>query len=147
MKFNEIVENLQEKNKGYIVLVRNGIFFIAIGKDAVIIHEIFELKPICFKEKTCKCVIPVKSIEKYINKIAEKGLSVILYNYTKIDKNINTTEEIFRISNKKIYKQKSNIECSKCWYKQQKEKNKIENILYRLQNMNNKCTEKEEENE
>lgn len=69
MKFNEIVKNLQERNKGYIVLVRNGIFFIAIGKDAVIIHEIFDLKPICFREKTCKCVIPVKSIEKYISKI------------------------------------------------------------------------------
>lgn len=86
--------------------MRDGIFFIAIGKDAVIINEIFKLKPICFREKICKCIIPVKSIEKYINKIAEKGLSVILYNYTKIDKNINVTEEIFRISNKKYMKKK-----------------------------------------
>ena len=118
MKFNEIVEELQERNKGYIVLVRNGIFFIAIGKDAVKIHEIFGLKPICFREKTCKCVIPVKAIEKYINKIAEKSLSVILYNYIKIEENINVTEEIFRKNNKKIYEEKSNIECSKCWYKE-----------------------------
>lgn len=35
MKFTEIVENLQEKNEGNIILVKNGIFFVAMGKDAI----------------------------------------------------------------------------------------------------------------
>ena len=40
MKYSEIVKKLQEENKGKIVLVRNGIFYCGIGKDAVLMHEI-----------------------------------------------------------------------------------------------------------
>ena len=35
-KYYEIVKKLQHENKGKIVLVRNGIFYCAIGKDAVL---------------------------------------------------------------------------------------------------------------
>lgn len=38
MKFYEKVKELQEKNKGKILLIRNGIFFIGIGKDAVLLN-------------------------------------------------------------------------------------------------------------
>ncbi len=37
MKLSEEIEKLQEKNEGKIILIKNGIFFIAIGKDAVVL--------------------------------------------------------------------------------------------------------------
>ena len=45
MKFYDVVEELQKDNKGYIVLVRCGIFFTAIGKDAVILQRFFLFSP------------------------------------------------------------------------------------------------------
>ena len=69
MKFLEVVENLQSDvlNDGYIVLVKNGAFFVGIGKDAVLLHEILGLQVVCIREKLCKVGIPVNSIEKYIS--------------------------------------------------------------------------------
>ena len=53
MKFLEIVKKIQnlDENEGYLVLVRCGIFFDAIGKDGVILAERFGFSPICMKEK------------------------------------------------------------------------------------------------
>ena len=39
----EYVKKLQEENKGYITLVKCGVFFVALGKDAVILSERFGL--------------------------------------------------------------------------------------------------------
>ena len=50
-KYYEIVKRLQEENKGKIVLVRNGIFYCAIGKDAVLLHNILGYVPVCIKKK------------------------------------------------------------------------------------------------
>ncbi len=104
MKFYEIVKELQEKDSETIVMIKNGIFFIAIGKDAIILQKIFHLKPICFKEKVCKCVIPIKSIEKYIKAVEKRELSLVLYDYNK-DRKDKEIEEILRVSNNKIKKE------------------------------------------
>ena len=37
MKLSEEIEKLQEKNEANSILIKNGIFFIAIGKDAVVL--------------------------------------------------------------------------------------------------------------
>ena len=37
MKLSDEIEKLQEKNEGKIILIKSGIFFIAIGKDAVVL--------------------------------------------------------------------------------------------------------------
>lgn len=66
MKFYEKLKIIQQQNKGKIILIRNGVFFIAVGKDAVLMHQILKLKPICFKENICKCAIPVKNTTKQI---------------------------------------------------------------------------------
>ena len=67
MKFYDVVEELQKDNKGYIVLVRCGIFFTAIGKDAVILQSLFGLAPVCIKKNVCKCGFPVIKVNKFIN--------------------------------------------------------------------------------
>lgn len=37
MELSDEIEKLQEKNEGKIILIKSGIFFIAIGKDAVVL--------------------------------------------------------------------------------------------------------------
>ena len=54
MKFVEEVEKLQEENPGYLVLVKSGIFFVAIGKDAITLNETLGLKLTCMKKELCK---------------------------------------------------------------------------------------------
>ena len=49
MGFSKMMELLQEKNRGKIVLCNAGNFYIAIGKDALALHEIIGLKLSCFK--------------------------------------------------------------------------------------------------
>ena len=44
MKFNKGVIKMQEQNPGYIILVRNGIFYTALGKDAVVLSKEFNQK-------------------------------------------------------------------------------------------------------
>ena len=68
LKFNEIVEELQNRNEGYLVLVRCGVFFVGVGKDAVILQNITTLKPVCLKEGICKCGVPVKTFDRFIHK-------------------------------------------------------------------------------
>ena len=43
MKFYEQVRKLQEENEGYVVLVRCGIFYNAVGKDAVFMQKQLEM--------------------------------------------------------------------------------------------------------
>ena len=71
MKFYDVVEELQKENKGYITLIRCGIFFTAIGKDTVILQRLFGLAPVCIKKKVCKCGFPVVKVNKFINKFKE----------------------------------------------------------------------------
>lgn len=54
MKFYEVVKKLQKENDGYLVLVKCGIFFTAVGKDAVILHDKLNMNVSCFKEEICK---------------------------------------------------------------------------------------------
>lgn len=56
MKFFDVVEEIQKQNKGYILFVRCGMFFCAIGKDAGIVNKLFGLKPVCAKKEVCKCL-------------------------------------------------------------------------------------------
>lgn len=86
-RFINTVRNLQKQNEGKIVLVRIGIFFCGIGKDAVILNKLINYKPICMKEGVCKTGIPVSCFKQVIPKLVETGYSYIVYDYTKEDKN------------------------------------------------------------
>ena len=55
-------EILKEKNKGKIVLIRLGAFYIATEEDAVCLHEKLGLKCSCFKNRTWFCCISNASI-------------------------------------------------------------------------------------
>ena len=73
MKFNEKVRLLKKKVGDKILFVQNGNFYIAIGKDAVLLHELsvllhelLKLKCTCFIKYLCKVGVPVKSLRKYL---------------------------------------------------------------------------------
>ena len=125
-KFYELVQEIQTKNIGYINLIQNGIFFQAIGKDAVKIMHIFELKPICFKANVCKCVIPSCAIKSYIKKIVEEKYACILYSY---DKKENKLKELLKVEGNKVDSIKECQYCEKCWYKEKRDKNNIVNVI------------------
>ena len=74
-----MMDLLQNKNKGKIVLCNVGEFYIAIGKDAVCLHHLLDLKVTCLKPEICKVGFPILSLEKYTDLIGEKGYSYIVY--------------------------------------------------------------------
>ena len=83
MGFSKMIELLQVKNKGKIVICNAGNFYIAIGKDAILLNNILDLKLSCFKLETCKVGFPIQSLEKYTDLIQEKEYSYIVYFFNK----------------------------------------------------------------
>lgn len=83
MNFIKAVEEIQnrEENKGKIVLVKCGIFFVGIGKDAIILNKIFNIKMTCVKRGICRVGIPTNSLIKYIVRLEELGVSYTVYDY------------------------------------------------------------------
>lgn len=74
-----MMELLQIKNRGKIVFCNAGNFYIAIGKDAILLNNLLELKLTCLKPEICKVGFPIQSLEKYTDLIQEKGYSYIVY--------------------------------------------------------------------
>ena len=83
MGFSNMLEILQEKNQEKIVLVRLGAFYIATGRDAILLHTKLNLKCTCFKNNICKVGVPINSIEKYIEKLNKMKYSYVIYDYQK----------------------------------------------------------------
>jgi len=81
MSFSNMLEILQKKNKDKIVLIKAGIFYIAVGKDAVFLNEQLKLKCVCFKEGICKVGIPESRLEYYLKKLEKLNLSYIVYQF------------------------------------------------------------------
>ena len=79
MSFSKMMELLQRKNKGKVVMCNAGNFYIAIGKDAVLLNKLLDLKVTCFKTEVCKVGFPIESLEKYIDLIHEKKYGYIVY--------------------------------------------------------------------
>ena len=131
MKLLEVIENLQERNRGHIVIIKNGIFFIGVGKDALVLNELLGLKLTCMKKNMCKVGFQVKSVEKYISKLEEKKKSFVIYTY---DKEKEQTEELYKYTNENIEESEICIDCSKCDNKKESE----QDILERVRKLGNK---------
>lgn len=79
MKFVEQIAELQNKNEGYVVIVQRGIFFVALGKDAVFLNKELGLKISCEKEGWCKVGFPISGAEKYIQILKNKNIPYIFF--------------------------------------------------------------------
>lgn len=81
MSFGKMVELLQRKDNGKIILVNSGSFYIARGRDAVLLHNILNLKVNCMEAEICKIGFPLNSLEKSTQLIEQEQYSYIVYNY------------------------------------------------------------------
>lgn len=93
MKFSNMVEILQERNEGYLILISCGNFYIAIGRDAILLNKILDFKLTCMKEGICKAGFPKSAIEKYEKILKRKRYSFIVYDF---DNKKGKIEEIYR---------------------------------------------------
>ncbi len=124
MKMVEEMEKLQQENDGSIILVKNGIFFVAIGKDALTLHDEIGLKLTCMKSELCKVGFLVKNVEQYIEKLEKIGYSFMLY----VKNEKNNLEEIYRYKGKNVEEEKKCLGCSKCENRKETEKDILERV-------------------
>ena len=111
MSFSNMLEILKEKNKGKIVIIKLGAFYIATEEDAVFLHNKIDLKCNCFKNNICKVGFPVNSLEKYIEKLNEINYSYIIYD---INNEKNELIEVCSKIGKKHKESNKNINCLNC---------------------------------
>lgn len=78
MAFSDMLKILKEKEKGTIVFVKLGTFYIAVGEDAVLINKILGLKCTCFKMNICKVGFPVIALDKYVEKLNQTKYSYVI---------------------------------------------------------------------
>ena len=116
MSFSRMIEYLQVKNKGKIVFVNAGNFYIAMGKDAVLLHKLLDLKTTCMKPEVCKVGFPIIALEKYsigteykssmyktiedILIISKLNNNEVLFYLNKIDARLNVQRIYLRIMKK-----------------------------------------------
>lgn len=81
MGFSKMIELLQRKNKGTIILCNAGNFYIARGKDAILFNKIAGLKLNCLETEICKVGFPIVSLEKYTDILEQNKYSYIVYYY------------------------------------------------------------------
>lgn len=127
MKFLEIVKKLQLENHGYIVIVKNGIFFIGVGKDAILLNKILGLKLICMKTGLCKAGFLVKNIERYIDMLSFAGKSFVVYQYDRKSET-DEAEEVFRYSGEKVFENKCALDCKDCPNRKESDDEIIERV-------------------
>ena len=107
-----MVELLQRKDKGKIILVNSGNFYIARGRDAVLLHNILNLKVNCMEAEICKIGFPLNSLDKYTQLIEKEQYSYIVYNY---DNKIGRLNIIKKYNGNKINTiKKEKINCYIC---------------------------------
>ena len=111
MKFTDLVYKLQKENEGTVILVKNGIFFVAIGKDAIFLNEKIGLKRTCMKNQLCKVGFSIQSSEKYMRLLEENNISYKLY---QIDKSQDVPEIIYSYSGDKNLETKECMDCTSC---------------------------------
>ena len=93
MSFSSMLEILQAANKEKIVLIRLGAFYIATGRDAILLHSKLQLKVTCFKNNICKVGVPVDTLDKYLERLDKTKYSYVVYNYDKEKKELQLIRE------------------------------------------------------
>ena len=83
-----MIIRLQITYENKIILVSCGVFYTAIGADAVILNRELGLKTICAKTRICKVGIPKNSLDKYREELDKLGYSYIIFDYDKEKKKL-----------------------------------------------------------
>ena len=112
MSFCKMFSILQRMEHEKIVLIKLGIFYIATGKDAVLLHNKLGLKCICYKDNICKIGIPLESLERYLKHLERLKYSYIVYDIDKIKRELTIIREYKGTKRNKIINE--NINCLLC---------------------------------
>ena len=111
MAFSQMLDLLKKKEKGTIVFIKLGTFYIATGEDAVLLHNKLELKCTCFKMNICKIGFPVNSLDKYVEKLNKTNYAYVIYDF---DKEKVELKEIIRKKGKHNKTEEKNTNCILC---------------------------------
>ena len=76
--FREKYFELKSNRKGFIIIMKNGIFYNVLGKDCYILKNIFNYKVGVFGD-TIKVGFPIKSLNKVLDTLDKLKISYIVY--------------------------------------------------------------------
>ena len=108
MGFSKMLEILQRKNKDRIVLCSLGAFYVARGKDAILLNELCGLKLTCLEIEICKVGFPIASLEKYTDILEINKYSYIVYYYNNKINELEILKQYNGTKHNKINEDKSN---------------------------------------
>ena len=111
MAFSQMLEILKNKERGTVVFVKLGTFYVAVGEDAVLMHKILDLKCTCFKMNICKVGFPVVAIEKYVEKLNQTKYAYVIYDF---DAEKIELKEVMRKKGKHNKEEERSINCLIC---------------------------------
>ncbi len=121
MRFVDFVEELQGLNKNKVVLIKTGVFFNSIGRDAIILEKVLKIKRTCFSKGRCKSGLPVsyvrENLEKIKTKFIENKLGFIIYDEMEKGKFIFNDKRygvLLEMDGDDIEEEKKNTDCLKC---------------------------------
>ena len=103
MKKYEMIKKLMKEEKEKIVLADVGIFYVAIGIDAYILHEILGLKLNRYAEDKYKVGVPVGSIEKYVDILNDKNIPYVIYKYNEKENLLEEYVKLYESNEIKLY--------------------------------------------
>ena len=117
MSIINIVKNVKEIHKDYVVLVRVGNFFNCYGRDSYIISYLLSYKINIMDNNIYGCAFPKSAYSKVISRLEQNKINYIILdkrnNYDveekSNNKNLNKYDEIYQIAKKKIV-QKMRVE-------------------------------------
>ena len=78
MSFSTMLDGLKEQEKRKIVFIKLGTFYVAVGEDAVLLHNKLELKCTCYKNHMCKVGFLVNALDKYVEKLNETKYAYVI---------------------------------------------------------------------
>ena len=81
MNFLDFERKIKKENLGKVCIIRLGVFYYSLEKDALVLEKHCNLDKICFSPNICKVAFPVMSIEKYIDILTERKVSFCVYDY------------------------------------------------------------------
>lgn len=93
MKFGDLLEILQQKERGKIVIANSGAFYVAIGRDAILLNKLLGLKLTCLCKDKCKVGFPKSALDKYKKLLKRERYSYIVYDINNKDINIEILEK------------------------------------------------------
>lgn len=121
MKFYDFVAKLQKEYDGKVILIKNGTFYNAIGKDAIIVENIFKLKRVCFAKSICKCGFPVyyyqQKLDIFEEKLKKAGISIIIFDEKENGRYIYKNKKydiLFEVKGRDIKERRENLDCLQC---------------------------------